>query len=308
MGRFNKILSANVDIDNVKMLYGDNINQALLTILRKRFNRRCYKQCYIYNINKIIKHSAIVVDELSLTGMMKSFITFEADVDVINEFDVIPNCVVKVTKDSGEILGKIDEHINVFIPASEVNQFIRPEQVIPIVVYAVDMRIFSKTFNIGAKMLTPPITYEKETFFEVKKLTDSELAELKPLVDLAIKINSKYLEIKDKAESYNKLLFPTIKNDFKDIDLFKLNFDDGIIIQPPWIDRSLPIFKWTEKRKRVDTDVLGTINNPIKEHSRMIISVFLNRFIAYNNLLISMVNQYDSVRDEYENLWNSWKI
>ncbi len=148
-----KIIETRLDLDDVNEIFCKNYDDMLLTKLRNKFSKICYKSCFILDVKKIIDRSRIRCKNKVLDGSMYIDVVFLADVLIYETHEVIHNC--KILKIDNGIIHAKAENVALQIKNNKNIEIFKVDQNIPVIVMSQGYNPFLSEISILAIPLQP---------------------------------------------------------------------------------------------------------------------------------------------------------
>lgn len=132
-----KLFDIILNITNVNFLFVKDSNKKLLELINQKYLYKCYMECYITKINKIINRSLIESNQNDLNCSFNVFIQFEAECIVYSKNEVILDMIIQE---------KINN--NIITTKNIINENENKGNIIAIIKNNKDINIFEKNDNI----------------------------------------------------------------------------------------------------------------------------------------------------------------
>lgn len=238
------IIEFNVTISNIENIYCKNYNNMLLNYIKSFYEGKCYKSCYIKNINNIVRRS---LPKIIRRDLQKCKFRIDVMVDVnIIKYDIndivvgarVTKCINNTVSDNdindiavgskisnfGSSISDNDsvvmcenDHSKILIKNNKILSSIKKDQIIPIIVGAISYNIYKDSILINAFPFIPKL--KQEIIYKIDKLIDSDKEYLNqyvlPKVNLINNIKKDIIQNKkmeNRWEYFNNLLYPYKKD------------------------------------------------------------------------------------------------
>ena len=214
--KITKIFDITLNIDNINDIFTKDINQKLLSLIKKKYQYKCYLSSYVLNINKIINRSL-----LELNCSFTISIQFEAECLVFNKNEVILNMKIQEIVNNNLILkntttSEINEIIIALIKNNQDLSIFSKDDIIPIIVGKVKYSLGSDKITINAYPFIPIVS--NIIYYQVTDLNAQQLELLQetilPYIEYEEQIKKDLLKTKNNTWDYfKKLVYPYTNTD-----------------------------------------------------------------------------------------------
>jgi len=222
--KITKIFDITLNIDNINDIFTKDINQKLLSLIKKKYQYKCYLSSYVLKINKIINRSLLEFNQNDLNCSFNISIQFEAECLVFNKNEVILNMKIQEIVNNNLILkntttSEINEIIIALIKNNQDLSIFSKDDIIPIIVGKVKYSLGSDKITINAYPFIPIIS--NIIYYQVTGLNKQQLELLQetilPYIEYEEQIKKDLLKTKNNTWDYFKnLVYPyTNKNNIK---------------------------------------------------------------------------------------------
>jgi hypothetical protein len=222
--KITKIFDITLNIDNINDIFTKDINQKLLSLIKKKYQYKCYLSSYVLKINKIINRSLLEFNQNDLNCSFNISIQFEAECLVFNKNEVILNMKIQEIVNNNLILkntttSEINEIIIALIKNNQDLSIFSKDDIIPIIVGKVKYSLGSDKITINAYPFIPIIS--NIIYYQVTGLNKQQLELLQetilPYIEYEEQIKNDLLKTKNNTWDYFKnLVYPyTNKNNIK---------------------------------------------------------------------------------------------
>jgi hypothetical protein len=232
-----KIFDIILNIDNINILFSNNIESYILQLIEQKYLNKCYIESYIIKINKILNRSLIESNQNDLNCSFSVCIQFEADCIIFSKNEVILNMVVQENINNN-IIAKNDFIISMIKNNKDID-FLKKGSIIPIIVGKSKFTTGSNKITINSYPFIP--IHHHIVYYKIKNITDNDKLQLQDSIINYINIeeNRKTTIINEKNNTwdyFNELIYP-YKNNISNnvikkntpIDLLSFNYENSII-------------------------------------------------------------------------------
>lgn len=153
--RIRKIITTAIDIYNVIALYTDDNN--LISILREKFERKCFRSCYILTVDRIIDEGRCMMKQEGAPDFGTIPVSFEVTAIQYNIGEVITGCKVLKKDKTNQIICEVD-NTSIIIKPSPYTESIVDDQIISVQVLMARYSISSNTITVGGVLYLPSKT------------------------------------------------------------------------------------------------------------------------------------------------------
>ena len=214
--KITKIFDITLNIDNINDIFTKDINQKLLSLIKKKYQYKCYLSSYVLKINKIINRSLLEFNQNYLNCSFNISIQFEAECLVFNKNEVILNMKIQEIVNNNLILkntttSEINEIIIALIKNNQDLSIFSKDDIIPIIVGKVKYSLGSDKITINAYPFIPIIS--NIIYYQVTGLNKQQLELLQetilPYIEYEEQIKNDLLKTKNNTWDYFKnLVYP----------------------------------------------------------------------------------------------------
>ena len=214
--KITKIFDITLNIDNINDIFTKDINQKLLSLIKKKYQYKCYLSSYVLQINKIINRSLLEFNQNDLNCSFNISIQFEAECLVFNKNEVILNMKIQEIVNNNLILkntttSEINEIIIALIKNNQDLSIFSKDDIIPIIVGKVKYSLGSDKITINAYPFIPIIS--NIIYYQVTSLNKQQLELLQetilPYIEYEEQIKNDLLKTKNNTWDYFKnLVYP----------------------------------------------------------------------------------------------------
>lgn len=301
----NKVFEVQVNLSDINDIISSDIDSVLLNKIKKNYENRCYKGCYISIIKDIINKSHGYVDKRNMQCGVTYSVKFEAEVIIYEYLDIICNNTVEnVTKTRIECKSsKTATYINT---NGQDFSSLQVGQIIPIVVGKATYQPLQTTISINAFPFVPIVV--DDVIYKIEKLSEEEKKILTETLLEKIILEQRKLRIvsKDRLKFFISLLYPYTSKVNINTKLVKL--EDmlkmeayGYISEMSIIDKNsheLVVYKNNvDDAKVIEIDALTAYK------------VILNNYFKYLRTINELCETYkdDKIFKSHENIFNLYK-
>lgn len=202
-----KIIVIGIDVRDPIGLFSDPNN--VLQIVARKYEGRCYMQCYILKVNRIIKTGECLINQFGDPSKATISVVCEVSALVFAPGEVVNGCEVKNQSEMGHTLCET-EHACMVVKADPTFASIAQGQIVP-------LKVITARYNIGAEKVS--ITAE---FFKLERnvvvheligvidapgqaIIDRILAKISAEEELAEQLKT---QKKTAWETFNTMLYP----------------------------------------------------------------------------------------------------
>lgn len=288
-----------INLIDINDIFSNDIDSVLLNKIKHIYENKCFKSCFITNINGIIERGMLNINKRSLTCETSIDVKFSANVIIYEYLEVINNNVIdNITKSRLECRsGNIVSYINI---ANQDMSTLSVGQIIPIRVGKATYQPLQSTISVNAFPFIPTTNYE--TYYLINELdeNDKELLTSTIIVDINNIDEQLRMVSKDRLKFFKSLLHPykTIldqKNNIKDL----LNLDiSGIVCL-------------SDKMDLYNHQIINVseYENPISESGITIYKIYLNTYLKYIRTILDMCITYkdDEVFESHQNVFQIYE-
>lgn len=214
--KITKIFDITLNIDNINDIFTKDINQKLLSLIKKKYQYKCYLSSYVLKINKIINRSLLEFNQNDLNCSFNISIQFEAECLVFNKNEVILNMKIQEIVNNNLILkntttSEINEIMIALIKNNQDLSIFSKDDIIPIIVGKVKYSLGSDKITINAYPFIPIIS--NIIYYQVTGLNKQQLELLQetilPYIEYEEQIKNDLLKTKNNTWDYFKnLVYP----------------------------------------------------------------------------------------------------
>jgi hypothetical protein len=232
-----KIFDIILNIDNINILFSNNIEYQILQLIEQKYLNKCYLESFIIKINKILNRSLIESNQNDLNCSFTVCIQFEAECIIFSKNEVILNMVVQEHVNNNIIATK--NNMIAMIKNNKDIDFLKKNSIIPIIVGKAKFTTGSNKITINSYPFIPIHTHT--IYYKIKTITESDKVYLQDNIINYINIEEnkkkEILAIKNNTWNYfDDLIYP-LKNNIsnetikkgKTIDLLSLNLENTIV-------------------------------------------------------------------------------
>lgn len=289
-----KIFDIILTIDNINILFSNNIESQIFNLIEQKYLNKCFLECFIIKINKIINRSLIESNQNDLNCSFSVCIQFEATCIIYNRNEVILNMRVKENVNNSIITE--GNNIVAMIKNNKDTDFLKKGSIIPIIVGKAKFKTGSNKITINSYPFIP--IHNDKIYYKINTISDADKIQLQENIinyivneeniqDNIIKTN------KNIWNYFNDLLYP-LKNNLsneskkknKHVDLLSFNFENSIVFFNDEINLS-------EHLLCID----NTQDSYIEDSSYNILYNLLKQYYLYIKLLNELCIQYKSEDD-----------
>jgi hypothetical protein len=232
-----KIFDIILNIDNINILFSNNIEYQILQLIEQKYLNKCYLESFIIKINKILNRSLIESNQNDLNCSFTVCIQFEAECIIFSKNEVILNMVVQEHVNNNIIATK--NNMIAMIKNNKDINFLKKNSIIPIIVGKAKFTTGSNKITINSYPFIPIHTHT--VYYKIKTITESDKVYLQDNIINYINIEEnkkkEILAIKNNTWNYfDELIYP-LKNNIsnesikksKTIDLLSLNLENTTV-------------------------------------------------------------------------------
>ena len=320
-----KLFDIILNINNINDLYTKDVNQKLLELINQKYLYKCFMECYIININKIINRSLIESNQNDLNCGFNVFIQFEATCIIYNKNEVILDMVIQEKINNNIITTK-----NIIFQNNKLNNDNNNDNntIIAIIKNNNDINIFEKNnkipiiignakFTLGSdKIVINSFPFIPNPFIDLEPINKncyfiSEITTTikEQLNDNIIKyiiieenIKKQILSIKDNTwNEFKILIYPYKINTSEQLikkyntkKLINLDFNNSIINYYSQLDLSNGLICIFDKDNNSDLTY-------IKDDTYLILYDLLKKYYLYLSLINNLSTCYNTTKLISEN-------
>ena len=220
-------LEFNLVSSEIDLIYNGNIDELILHHIKNHYEKTCYKNQYIFSINKIIKRSNINIIRRDLDCKVRIFVVIEATVIKYDELDTITTMKISQIIKKGKIsmidmLECKNDHALALLPLNESMVEYKVGDVIPIKIGKMTYKIGRHHISISAYPFLPHQV--NNIIYQIDSLTSEEksylLKNIIPIYNnIMEKKNDLYKskEFKIRFDYFTELIYPYVKDKSKEI-------------------------------------------------------------------------------------------
>lgn len=319
---YKRVFNKSITISDVNNIYNPNMDNLLLEILKDTFENKCYKSCYILNINHIINRSDINFNNKDLEASANISVQFEADTLHYDMYDIITN--VSITAITEHKIICQHKNASIFIQYENKLKNYKENQTIPIKVGICKYYLGENKISINAFPFIPlKSEIETETYYNISKLTNNEITELNSLSiinDIQL-VEEEMVELKkqnpDRWEYFNNLLYPfkTEKKKNKNIteidllDFDKLTKEDTIVATLPQYNITNRKILTVSNNKSVQKKINDT-GNIITQNPITVLSIILIKYYKHIKTIneLTVVYNSDEEFNKHLNIFDTYRM
>lgn len=146
-----------LDITNPIEIYSDPDNN-ILNILRDKYEGKCYSNCFILKVKKIIKRSECIIQQNTDTCNGSVACIFEVDAIIYRNDEVISGCLVK-NKDKQGLIIASSQYASICLNSQDIFNAVRNDLIIPVRVGKARYNILSDKISVNAVPYVPNNSY-----------------------------------------------------------------------------------------------------------------------------------------------------
>lgn len=162
----NKVIEVGLDIQNTINLYNDDDN--IKRILSDKYEKKCFKGCYIQSINHIIKVGDCVINQDGVPNFGAISVIFEVTAIVYANGEIINGCTVVNKDKSGMIICSTDI-ASIIVKMHKSLESITKGQII-------SLRVWAVRYNQGAEKMSisavPYLFQPKSQIYKIGNVTN----------------------------------------------------------------------------------------------------------------------------------------
>lgn len=230
-------LETNIAIGEMEIIYSKDYDNIILNKGKEIYEKKCYKNQYIYSIDSIVKRSLCKLIKRNADGFIRFDIIYNITIIKPNIGDIICNVTVDniINNNDQNILHCNNDHILAFL--DNTNKLdITIDQVIPIIVGGIEFNIFKPKILINSYPFIPILTDNK--WYKVHKMSELDIKYLTDNILTTVTIienkRDEILKIKNNRWNYfDNLLYKYKKDkvntklidllDFQELGFIKLD-------------------------------------------------------------------------------------
>lgn len=308
-----KIIEFKLDLINSNDIYTPNIEETAKRLLANKFVGKCFKSCYILNINRILKTSEIYMSE-DLNGSAYCDVCFEVDGLIYLKGEIITGCVIRKIESGGQTYAETDKVSLQFNQDPSLSIY-KEGYVIPAIIdkvrYPINKEKISALALPFCPVFPPVIIYQIDN----KTPTDEEKACLERLFVKISDEENKVKDLKGKTKSYEffkNLLYPFKKvqpissnkyksMNFKELDISQLDtVKDGYICRPHELEKFRPIVYYSNNMTTSQSSINISINTKFE-----ISLIMMQDYLQYLITLRELTDYYPDFQNinKYADIW-----
>jgi hypothetical protein len=310
-----------LDLSDVSKIYRP-LESSLLEEIKSRYEKKCYKSCYIIEVKEIIHRSSCEISTDHQQCIGKLNVIFTALVEVYTPGNIIPVCELQLKRNNGEFIAESADAKIHLVPLQndKILPAFKAGDKFPIQVKSITYGCFQEKATVIGSLPDirpePLVIYKINPALYKRILEDDQLDVIKKfnttLEDINKWINSLSPAEKNKLDEYISATYPYKENknptiqkisqfNFTDIeDLKKLNDmkQPFYVCYPPEISRSKPI-----------AYIVNANNNSYKNHifderPMVVISNWITVHYNYMEFVKQLTENYPSpTADRYKLIW-----
>lgn len=152
---------------------------ALLGLLRRTFEGKCFAECFITTVNKIIREGECIINREGEPDFATVDVQFEVSAVVYNAGDIIPDMKISSAVRGGHIItgnSKRDPHLVVALKINEQLEALKAGEVVPVQVCRAKYRVMADFVAVSAipiEFVRPSIAYRLTEKVDPQTLSDT---------------------------------------------------------------------------------------------------------------------------------------
>ncbi len=162
-----KIITMGLDIHDPVSIYSDAAS-GILSILTRKLEGKCFRECLVRSVNKILHVSECKLDSRGASCVGKIAVTFEVTAVVHMPGEILNGCVIK-RKENSIIMG-VGADQNIIMKPHKIISDIKVGQIIPVVVSSSLCTIGENKISVSAVPFVPTRAY---TYYYIKTTLDN---------------------------------------------------------------------------------------------------------------------------------------
>jgi len=317
--KITKIFDITLNIDNINDIFTKDINQKLLSLIKKKYQYKCYLSSYVLKINKIINRSLLEFNQNDLNCSFNISIQFEAECLVFNKNEVILNMKIQEIVNNNLILkntttSEINEIIIALIKNNQDLSIFSKDDIIPIIVGKVKYSLGSDKITINAYPFIPIVS--NIIYYQVTSLNKQQLELLQetilPYIEYEEQIKKDLLKTKNNTWDYFKnLVYPYTNTDNKKSKPNMINLME-VINNSDKYNNKIIAFDEQYDISNCELCIYDDHNSYVKINSYMSFYELCKKYYLYLKLINDLSINYNSEKEIKSNtkifdIYNKYK-
>lgn len=297
--RTKKIINTQVDIIDMTLAYGGDIDLVVKQILEDIYVGKCHFGCLILSIIRIVNRGACRINSMASTGQAYCNVQFEAD-------------VLEYCKDEGFLAKIIEIDANGYIYAKTPNndtttiiqrkktiKTVKVDDIIPIRVVSVSYTTKRPSISVNGTFYK--VDPKESYIFKIEPLTQNEKDQLKDVLDEILGLEHSLDKCNKKTvKFFTELLYPFKKSgniQGKANDMRELNAS-GYVTRSEYTNKAEPTIHVVKKTSDAQ-----------KQSALVVYQLFLNDYKLHILLLLELCIQFPDAKTRQSNnrVWEIYK-
>ncbi|MFM7989399.1 MAG: hypothetical protein ACKPKO_59805, partial [Candidatus Fonsibacter sp.] len=165
-----KIFDIILNIDNINILFSNNIENNILQLIEQKYLNKCYLESFIIKINKILNRSLIESNQNDLNCTFTVCVQFEAECIIFSKNEVILNMYIQENVNNNIIAKNSNNNIIAMIKNNKDINFLKKGSIIPIIVGKAKFTTGSTKITINSYPFIP--IHQHIVYYKINKITD----------------------------------------------------------------------------------------------------------------------------------------
>lgn len=173
-----KRLIVSIDTNDAKIIYAPDHNAAIIELLKTKYKNRCFKNCFIIDIARIIERSPMVCEYHRSGGHVKITVSFVVRAIIYDQYETIPDAQIAQIMESGNFILK-SKYAAIALAPNPKLQHLKVGQIIPVRVVRARYIPHRDKISVQGIPFIPMITPVDEVLVSVQKEDIDQLSGLK---------------------------------------------------------------------------------------------------------------------------------
>ena len=320
-----KIIKGQMDTNDIKVIYASNHDEAILNLLKDRYQNKCFKSCYILDL-KIIRRSPLISNFDRAGGYYHFDYEMLVDGIVYDQYEVITDCkILAITSDGTTSMGS--KYAAIGINSQNTLQTYTVGKIVPVRVLHCKYELTINKISVTAIPFIPIISPTSGVRYSIS-LESSDKEEISLLLN---KLNSELelLDLEDHklVNRFKEIYYPYTKehkmkskdilidiNDIKVDTVYTVSYSDWLdllkpqcLLHPHVIDskstRAKKLNKDKDKDKDTKTGDSKEDNVDIVQHGKNILLGYINHIIKNVMCIRSLASTY-KIDESTKSIWS----
>ncbi len=301
----NKLLCDTLKINNpIDFIVSNQDNNEIISMLEKKFVRKCYMSALILRILRIVRKGSIQVNQSCIGDQYANpvygtiDVEFEIEALVLNPQEILTGCIVRNNNDYNGIYCDT-QYAGIYLIENKLHESLQVGQIVSIVVQDSVYEVFHEKIAVQAVLFIP---HEYCIAYEVAQ----EGTDL--LLDIKI---PEYNIVSDAWKSFSKLIYPykqeqaVTETKYSLLDLISKDTLQQSIKWPKYLVRdsrlglATPMLWGANDTKKIKCDIIRGLSR------NEVCSAIAMNYINYGNLIKGMSIEYNTpeIIKKHDNLW-----